>query len=104
MLKAIVDQLRLTWRLLRDPRVPLYVKAIPFLPLIYIISPLDFLPDFIPVIGQLDDVTILILGMRLMETLAPHALVQEHRLAVERGEYARQDDVIEGKVKRTERQ
>ncbi len=104
MFKAILDQFRLTWRLLRDPRVPLYIKAIPFLPLIYVISPLDFLPDFIPVIGQLDDVTIMILGMRMMESLAPQHLVQEHRQAVERGEYARSGDVIDGKVRRTERE
>ena len=103
MLKALLDQVRLTWRMLRDPRGPLLVKFLPFLPLIYVLSPLDFLPDFIPVIGQIDDVTILFLGMRLMETLAPQELVLEHRLAIERGAYASGEDVIEGKAKRVDR-
>lgn len=103
MFKSILDQLRLSWRLLRDPRVPLYIKAVPFLPLLYVLSPLDFIPDFIPILGQLDDLTILLLGLRAMEMLAPPELVQEHRLGVERGIYPRQEDIIEGKVKRPER-
>jgi uncharacterized membrane protein YkvA (DUF1232 family) len=86
---------------MRDPRVPIYIKAIPLLPIIYLLSPLDFIPDVIPVIGQLDDITLLVLGMRFMESVAPQELVQEHRLAIERGDFARKDDVIDGKVKRT---
>jgi uncharacterized membrane protein YkvA (DUF1232 family) len=93
MLKSLIHQIKLTWRLLRDPRVPVWAKAIPFLPLVYVLSPLDFLPDVIPVIGQLDDLTIMILGMRMFEVVVPDYIRQEHRDAIARGE--RPVEVIE---------
>lgn len=98
MIKGLIHQFRMTYRLLRDPRVPLWAKAIPFLPLIYVISPLDFLPDFLPIIGQLDDVTLVILGMRLFEAVTPEFITREHRDALNRGEAPL--EVVEGKGKR----
>ncbi|MCA9903008.1 MAG: DUF1232 domain-containing protein [Anaerolineae bacterium] len=86
MIKGLIHQIRLTYRLLRDPRVPLWVKAIPFLPLIYLVSPIDILPDFIPVIGQLDDLTLIVAGMRLFEAMAPEYIAHEHRQAIEGSE------------------
>ena len=59
MLRAFVDQIRLTWALLRDPRVPLWAKAIPAIGILYVLSPLDFIPDWVPVVGMLDDVAVL---------------------------------------------
>lgn len=84
MFRAFIDQLLLTWRLLRDPRVPLWSKIIPFLPLVYIISPLDFIPDVIIGLGQLDDLGLLIAGLRLFESSVPQYLVDEHREALVR--------------------
>lgn len=84
MLQGLVNQLILTWRLLRDPRVPLWTKSIAFLGVIYILSPLDFIPDVFLVIGQIDDVGILLGGMRLFETLSPPHVVAEHRAALQR--------------------
>jgi len=86
MIKGLIHQVRLTYRLLRDPRVPLWAKVIPFLPLIYLLSPIDILPDFIPVIGQLDDLTLMIAGMRLFESMIPEYIAHEHRLAIEGAE------------------
>ncbi|MDX2160942.1 MAG: DUF1232 domain-containing protein [bacterium] len=98
VLQGLIDQLRLTWRLIRDPRVPFYLKAVPFLGLVYIVSPLDFIPDIIPFFGQLDDLGILLAGMKTFETLAPAYVVQEHRdaMAFGTGTQEKQKDVIDG--------
>lgn len=79
MLRAFIDQLRLTWRLLRDPRVPLWTKAIPLVVLAYVVSPLDFIPDVIIGVGQLDDLAIILGGMRLFAATVPEHIVEEHR-------------------------
>lgn len=79
MLRGFISQLRVSWGLLRDPRVPLWAKAIPFLALAYIFSPLDFIPDIIPGLGQLDDIGIILAGLRLFEAVIPDQIVNEHR-------------------------
>ncbi len=82
MLRAFVDQIRLTWALLRDPRVPLWAKVIPVLGIIYVLSPLDFIPDVLIGIGQLDDLAIVLGGMRLFAAVVPQDLVEEHRATI----------------------
>lgn len=78
-LKEMVRQMHLTWRLLRDGRVPLWTKVIPPAALAYVISPIDILPDFPPrVVNQLDDLAVLLLSVRLFIELAPPDLVYEH--------------------------
>lgn len=72
-----ITQLRLTWRLLRDPRVSVPVKLIPAAVVAYIISPLDLLP-FLPI----DDIAVLIMGMRAFQALVPDYVVYEHRAAL----------------------
>lgn len=70
---------RLALRLVRDPRVPLYAKAVPALALLYALSPLDFVPDLIPIVGQLDDLAVLLAGLELFIKLCPDDVVDEHR-------------------------
>jgi uncharacterized membrane protein YkvA (DUF1232 family) len=76
--RSVWRDLRLGWELFRDPRVPKRLKIIPMGVIIYLISPLDFI-SLIPVIGQLDDLAILILGVRWFIRLVPSAIVEEHR-------------------------
>jgi uncharacterized membrane protein YkvA (DUF1232 family) len=76
-------RVRLTWRLLQDERVPLWLKAIPIAAVLYLFSPIDILPDVFLTIGQIDDIVILIGGMELFERLAPAEVVAEHRLRLE---------------------
>ena len=72
------DKFRLALRLARDRRVPLRVRLIPPAVAVYVASPLDLIPDFIPVIGQLDDLLILGIGAGLMAKFTPDYVLSEH--------------------------
>lgn len=61
--------------LITDRRVPWYVKAIPFFLVIYLASPIDLIPDFIPVLGQLDDLGVVLAALWLMVRLVPRTAV-----------------------------
>jgi uncharacterized membrane protein YkvA (DUF1232 family) len=63
----------------RDPRVPWYVKALALAVAAYAASPIDLIPDFIPVIGYLDDLIIVPLGIALVVRLVPPEIMAEHR-------------------------
>ena len=63
--------------LLRDRRVPLYVKTIPLFLGLYLISPIDIIPDFIPVVGFLDDVLITLLAFFLIFKLTSENVVRD---------------------------
>jgi uncharacterized membrane protein YkvA (DUF1232 family) len=63
----------------RDPRVPWPAKAVAALTVAYALSPIDLIPDFIPVIGYLDDLVLVPLGLALAIQLIPPALLAEHR-------------------------
>jgi uncharacterized membrane protein YkvA (DUF1232 family) len=79
----LISKGRLVWRLLNDARVPSWIKVlIPLLVLFYFVAPVDFIPDFIPVFGQLDDLGVLLIGMNLIIRFAPQHVVDEHRLAL----------------------
>ena len=76
---------RLYWRLFRDRRVSLLPKALLVLIGIYLFSPFDVVPDFIPVIGQMDDLAVGLGGLWLFIQLCPPPVVREHvkRIAAE---------------------
>ena len=63
----------------RDPRVPWYAKALAIIVAGYAVSPIDLIPDFIPVLGYLDDVVLLPLGIYLVVKLIPPEIMAEHR-------------------------
>jgi uncharacterized membrane protein YkvA (DUF1232 family) len=67
----------------RDPRVPWYAKALAVVVAAYALSPIDLIPDFIPVVGYLDDVILVPLGILLTVRLIPPELMNEHRLRAE---------------------
>ena len=67
------------WLAARDPRVPWMAKLVAGLVAAYAFSPIDLLPDFVPVLGYLDDLLILPLGVLLALRLIPPALLAEHR-------------------------
>jgi uncharacterized membrane protein YkvA (DUF1232 family) len=67
----------------RDPRVPWYAKALAVVVAAYALSPIDLIPDFLPVVGYLDDLIIVPLGVLLTVRLIPPELMTEHRLSAE---------------------
>jgi uncharacterized membrane protein YkvA (DUF1232 family) len=69
-------------RVLRDPRTPLPAKLFLGLAVGYIMMPFDLIPDFIPVLGQLDDILIVPGLVLIALKLLPPALLEEHRAAV----------------------
>lgn len=64
----------------RDPRVPWYAKAPAIVIAAYALSPIDLIPDFIPVIGYLDEVIILPLAIAAVVPLVDPAIMAEHRI------------------------
>ena len=65
----------------RDPRVPWYVKALAMAVAAYALSPIDLIPDFIPVIGYVDDLVIVPLGIMAVVRMIPADVMAEHRAA-----------------------
>jgi uncharacterized membrane protein YkvA (DUF1232 family) len=65
----------------RDPRVPWYAKAVAACVAVYALCPIDLIPDFIPILGYLDDLVLVPLGIWLAIRLIPPVLLAEHRQA-----------------------
>ena len=70
--------LKLLYRLSRDPRVPARSKATLFILGGYLASPIDLIPDFIPGVGQLDDIAIIAFVLDQMLNRIPEEIVREH--------------------------
>jgi len=85
LMGTLFAELRLAWRLMREPRVSLVAKVLPVLAVLYVLSPLDFIPDVVPVLGQLDDVGILILSVKLFLRVCPSAAASFHAEAITAG-------------------
>lgn len=78
--RAIERDVLALWVAARDPRVPWYAKASAMMVAAYALSPIDLIPDFVPVLGYLDDVVIVPLGILLVLWLIPAALMAEFRV------------------------
>lgn len=81
---------RLRWRqrfevaraIARDRRVPRLARWLPLALAAYLAFPIDVIPDFIPVLGQLDDVLAVALVLWLLVRLVPHEVIEEHLATV----------------------
>ncbi len=71
------------WIAARDPRIPWYAKALCATVAAYALSPIDLIPDFVPVIGYLDDLILVPLGILLAVRLVPADLMVEFRAAAD---------------------
>ena len=100
-LQELIRYVVLAWRLFWDARVAGLVKAVPILVIAYLISPIDLIPDWLLGLGQLDDLAILLLGIRAFVGLCPPQIVQEHldRLSG-KPPTAEQDETVDGTFRR----
>lgn len=71
------------WLAARDPRCPWHARAIGLLVAAYALSPIDLIPDFIPILGLLDDAVLIPAGIWLFARLLPPGLFDEHRAVAE---------------------
>ena len=82
---SLVHRLRVdahaAWLAARDPRTPWYARAFGMAVTAYALSPIDLIPDFIPVLGLLDDALLIPLGLWLFVKMLPDGLFAEHRAA-----------------------
>ena len=76
---------RVVWGLARDPRTPVGLKAILAAALAYVVMPVDLIPDAIPILGQADDLTVLLLVLDLFIQNAPAEVRAEHMARAKNG-------------------
>jgi uncharacterized membrane protein YkvA (DUF1232 family) len=104
LLKVLLFDIRLASRLFREPRVPALTKAVLPIAALYFVSPVDLLPDIIPVLGEMDDFVVAYGALKMFISLCPPAAEAFHRAALEtRRPFSRMeptDEVIEAEFHR----
>ena len=63
--RGFIEQVHLSWDLFRDPRVPRWTKIIPIVTIVYLVSPVDWLVNMVPILGQMEDIAVLGLGLNI---------------------------------------
>lgn len=86
LLGSLLAQVRLALRLVREPSVPGLTRAVPLLAVLYLLSPVDFIPDVLLGLGQLDDLGVLMLALELFLRLCPPRAKAFHETAIARGQ------------------
>lgn len=76
-IKRFLKQLRVMRRALVHPLVPWHAKAVAGCALLYIVSPIQLIPNFIPIIGQMDDVVVVILGIKYLRRHVPQSILDD---------------------------
>ena len=79
----LFNSFRIAWKLMWNGQVPFSAKIVPIITIIYVLSPIDILPDVVPGLGQLDDVAILLLGVQAFIALSPQDIVKRIRAEIE---------------------
>ena len=72
------QQVRLVFYLIKDREVPIYLKVLPLVGVLYTLFPIDIITDVVPVLGQLDDLTILLIGAKVFIEMAPPQVVARY--------------------------
>jgi uncharacterized membrane protein YkvA (DUF1232 family) len=76
---------RVIWGIVRDPRTPIALKGVLVAALAYVVMPVDLIPDAIPILGQADDLTVLLLVLDLFIQNAPAEVRAEHMARARNG-------------------
>ena len=84
---SLIDRIRIDthamWLAARDRRTPWHARAFGLLVAAYALSPIDLIPDFIPILGLVDDAILVPAGIWLFLKMLPRDLFEEHRAAAE---------------------
>jgi uncharacterized membrane protein YkvA (DUF1232 family) len=83
---TLCRDIRLLYGVLRHPQSPWRCKLVSAIALGYIFSPVQLLPNFIPVVGQADDVLVLYLAVKLLRVITPRETLSQYRLVPSRGQ------------------
>ena len=75
--------------LFKHPRTPWYAKAVAALAAGYVLSPIQLIPNFIPVIGSVDDLAVLLVGMKVLQKITPEEVLTECRQRADAAETLR---------------
>jgi uncharacterized membrane protein YkvA (DUF1232 family) len=78
-IRRFFKEFRVMRRALVHPRVPWYAKMVAGCAVAYVISPIQVIPNFIPIIGQMDDVLVVSLGIRFLRRCVPRSVLEECR-------------------------
>ncbi len=85
MVMKLPTYARVVWGIVRDPRTPVGLKGLLLAALAYVVMPVDLIPDAIPIIGQADDLTVLLLVLDLFIQNAPPEVRAEHTTRAKNG-------------------
>jgi uncharacterized membrane protein YkvA (DUF1232 family) len=83
LLRAVGREIVVLWYACRNPSTPLLLKLAALLLAVYVLSPVDLVPDWLAVLGWLDDVTLLALGIPVLLRFVPAPVLQQARAAAE---------------------
>jgi uncharacterized membrane protein YkvA (DUF1232 family) len=75
--RFFLQQFQVIHRALRHPKVPWYAKLVAGCSVCYVFSPVQLIPNFIPVIGQLDDVLVITVGLKLLKRWVPPEVLKQ---------------------------
>ncbi|MDD2947178.1 hypothetical protein SDC9_185110 [bioreactor metagenome] len=78
--KTIKKEVLVVWLVAKDQRTPVWIKILALMIAAYALSPIDLIPDFIPVLGYLDDLIIVPLGLLLVIKLTPQEIIDDCRI------------------------
>ena len=81
--RALKRDVLAVWVAARDRRTPMLPKVLAMIVAAYALSPIDLIPDFVPVLGYLDDLVLVPLGLMLVVRMIPPGLMAEFRVAAE---------------------
>lgn len=83
--KALKAEIAVLASAIRDPRTPWTAKLLGIAVVAYAVSPIDLIPDFIPVLGYVDDLILLPIGLWGVRKLIPEEILAEHRAKIPPG-------------------
>jgi uncharacterized membrane protein YkvA (DUF1232 family) len=76
-IKQVFKQFRIIRRALIHPQVPWHAKAVAGCAVLYVVSPIQIIPNFIPIIGQMDDVLVVTMGIKYLRRNVPQSVLDE---------------------------